>query len=99
MSNKAPPPCAALDDGNAGKGGGCSTIDAFFLMAKATRATFVERVRRGLGPAVSEINHHVGCTINFGTFPAGPSLMLAGWRGIFRGGDGTVACDLDRERG
>jgi hypothetical protein len=68
------------------------------LMPKATRATFVERVPRGLDPAISEIYHNAGCTINFGTFPARPSLMLAGWRGIFRGDDGTVACELDWER-
>src|SRR5271165_6743499 len=46
-------------------------------MPKATRAKFVERVPRGLDPAVSEIRHNVGRTINFGTFLAGSSLMLA----------------------
>jgi len=51
-----------------------------------------------LDPAVSEIDHNVGCTINFGTFLAGPSLMLAGWRGIFGGDDGAAACDLDWNR-
>ena len=68
------------------------------LMPKATRATFVERVPRGLDPAVSEMYHKVGCTINFGTLLVGASLMLAGWRGIFRGDDGNVAYDLDWER-
>jgi len=70
----------------------------FLLMPKATRARSVERVPRGLDPTVSEIRDIVGCTINFDTFLAGPSLMLAGLRGIFRGDDGAVPWDLDWER-
>ena len=61
------------------------------LMPKATSCHIVERVPRGLDPAVCEIYHNVGCTINFGTFLAGLSLMLAGLRGIIRGDDGAVA--------
>jgi len=59
---------------------------------------FGEQVPRGLDPTVSEIRDIVGCTINFGTFLAGPSLMLAGLQGIFRGDDGAVPWDLDWER-
>ena len=70
----------------------------FLLMPKATLARSVERVPRGLDPAVSETGHIVGCTINFGTFLTGPSLMLAVLRGIFRGDDGAVPWDLDWER-
>ena len=70
----------------------------FLLMPKATRARSVQRVPRGLDPAVSETGHIVGCTINFGTFLTGPSLMLAVLRGIFRGDDGAVPWDLDWER-
>ena len=98
MSNKAPPHCAALDDDHAGK-----VADARPSMRSLDAEGNSCHIRRtgsqGVGPPVSEIYHNVGCTINFGTFPAGPSLMLAGWREIFRGGDGTVACDLDWERG
>jgi hypothetical protein len=53
--------------------------DAFLLIPKALRATFVGPGPRGWDPGVFEIHHNVGCTINLGIFPAGPSLMRAGW--------------------
>jgi hypothetical protein len=53
---------------------------------------------QGVGPGRFGNYHNVGCVINFGTFPAGLSLVLAGWRGIFRDDDGAATCDLDWER-
>ena len=66
-------------------------MDAFLLIPKAIPATSVERGPRGSVPAVCEIRHTVGCTINFGTFLAGLSVMLAWLRGIVRSDDDAVA--------
>jgi hypothetical protein len=66
-------------------------MDAFLLIPKALPATSVERGPRGSVPAVCEIRHTVACTMNFRTFLARLSFMLAGLRGIIRGDDDAVA--------
>jgi hypothetical protein len=84
------PHCADLDDGKTGKGR-VLDMDAFLLIPKALPATSVEPGPRGSDLAVCELRHTVECTINFGTFLAGLSFMLAGLRGTIRGDDDAVA--------